>query len=196
MTIEFDENGHAVSEGVARVYYYDSLTGEYLGASNETIPEGVSIPGSSTLIAPGETTVGRVWVFASGAWTLNEDHRGQTYYSTKDQHTIVIAEIGPPPSCYVALAPSSPFDVWNGSTWVIDKDAKQQAAVVSANREKTQRLQRATETINPLQDAVDLDMATDKEKAQLTAWRKYRVLLTRIDTSPAPDINWPQAPTA
>lgn len=195
MTIEFDENGHAVTEGVARVYHYDSLTGEYLGVSDETIPEGVSIPGSSTLIAPGEIAVGRVWVFASGAWTLNEDHRGQTYYSTKDQHTIVIAEIGPPPSGYVALAPTSPFDVWNGSNWEIDKEAEQKAAIDRANSDKALRLQQATDTINPLQDAVDLDMATDEEKAELTAWRKYRVLLTRVDTSTAPDINWPQAPT-
>lgn len=196
MTIDFDENGHALCEGVARVYHYDSLTGEYLGASDETIPEGVSIPGSSTLITPGEYAAGRVWVFASGTWILNEDHRGQTYYSTEDRHTIMITEIGPPPSGYVALAPASPFDVWNGSKWVIDKDAKQKAAMEGANSEKAQRLQRATDTINTLQDAVDLDMATDEEKSQLTAWRKYRVLLTRVDTSKVPDINWPQAPTS
>ncbi|WP_241622832.1 tail fiber assembly protein [Rosenbergiella australiborealis] len=196
MTIEFDENGHALSEGVARVYHYDPLTGEYLGANDETIPEGVSIPGSSTLFAPGEYAAGRVWVFASGTWTLNEDYRGQTYYSTKDQHTIMIKEIGPPPSDYVALAPTSPFDVWDGSSWVIDKEAEQKAAIDSASGGKTQRLQQATDTINPLQDAVDLEMATDEEKAQLTAWRKYRVLLTRVDTSTAPDIDWPQAPTA
>jgi len=196
MTIEFDENGHALSEGVARVYHYDSLTGEYLGVSDETIPEGVSIPGSSTLIAPGETATGRVRVFASGEWTLKEDHRGQTYYSTKDQHTVVITEIGPPPSDYVALAPASPFDVWDGSSWVIDKKAEQKAAIDRASGEKAQRLQQATDTINPLQDAVDLEMATDEETAQLTAWRKYRVLLTRVDISTAPDIDWPQAPIA
>ncbi|WP_241649679.1 tail fiber assembly protein [Rosenbergiella collisarenosi] len=196
MAIEFDENGHALSAGIARIYHYDSLTGEYLGVSDETIPEGVSIPGSSTLIAPGETDAGRVWVFASGEWTLNEDHRGKTYYSTKDQQTIMIVEIGPPPPDYVALAPASQFDVWDGSTWVIDKEAEQKAAIDRANSEKAQRLQQATDTINPLQDAVDLEMATDEEKTQLTAWRKYRVLLTRVDASTAPDINWPQAPTA
>lgn len=196
MTIAFDENGHAVSEGIARVYHFDSVTGEYLGVSDEIIPVGVSIPGSTTLIAPGEPAAGRVWVFESGAWTLKEDHRGQTYYSTQDQHAIVIADMGPAPSGYVVLAPSSPFDVWSGSTWVIDKDAEQYAAIERANSEKAQRLQRATETINPLQDAVDLDMATDDEQAQLTAWRKYRVLLTRVDTSTAPDINWPHAPAA
>ena len=196
MTIKFDGNGHAVSEGIARIYHFDSLTGEYLGVSDENIPEGVSIPGSTTLLAPSKVKKGRVSIYDGKSWASQEDHRGQTYYSTKDQHTIMITEIGPPPSDYVALAPTSPFDVWNGSTWVIDKDAEQQAAVESVNSEKAQRLQQATDTINPLQDAVDLEMATDEEKAQLTAWRKYRVLLTRVETSTAPDIDWPQAPTA
>ncbi|ECC9764085.1 phage tail protein, partial [Salmonella enterica subsp. salamae] len=37
----------------------------------------------------------------------------------------------------------------------------------------------------------DLDEATDKEKASLLAWRKYRVLVNRVDTlNPA----WPEQP--
>ncbi|ELJ6731449.1 tail fiber assembly protein, partial [Escherichia coli] len=28
----------------------------------------------------------------------------------------------------------------------------------------------------------------------LEAWKKYRVLLNRVDTSVAPDIEWPAAP--
>lgn len=194
MTVEFDEKGHAVSEGIAHVYHFNSVTGEYLGASDETIPEGVSIPGSSTLIAPGESVTDHVWVFLSGAWELKEDHRGQTYYSTKDQSSIVVSHIGTIATEYVNLVPGSRFDVWDGSLWVIDKAAEQQAVIESINTEKAQRLQRATDTINLLQDAVDLDMATDKEKMQLTEWRKYRVLLTRVDSSTAPDIEWPDKP--
>ncbi|EHP8466655.1 tail fiber assembly protein, partial [Salmonella enterica] len=49
----------------------------------------------------------------------------------------------------------------------------------------------ATEKIAPLQDAVDLDEATDKEKASLLAWKKYRVQVNRVDTS-SPD--WPDIP--
>ncbi|MBZ3682991.1 tail fiber assembly protein, partial [Providencia rettgeri] len=52
----------------------------------------------------------------------------------------------------------------------------------------------AANAIAPLQDAVDLGMATDEEKAKLTAWKTYRVLLNRVDTSLAPDIDWPQKP--
>ncbi len=50
----------------------------------------------------------------------------------------------------------------------------------------------ASEKIVPLQDAVDLDIATDDEKAQLDEWKKYRVLVNRVDTS-NPD--WPEQPT-
>jgi len=46
-----------------------------------------------------------------------------------------------------------------------------------------------TDETNTLQDAVDLEMATDEEaarlpvaKALLTAWKKYRVLLGRVET--------------
>jgi len=44
------------------------------------------------------------------------------------------------------------------------------------------------------QDAVDADIATEQEVADLAAWKKYRVLLMRIDTSKAPDIEWPSEP--
>ncbi len=49
-------------------------------------------------------------------------------------------------------------------------------------------------TIQPLQDAIDLDIATDKEIEQLMAWKKYRVLLSRVDTSQPDRIQWPETP--
>ncbi|EFE1381709.1 TPA: tail fiber assembly protein [Escherichia coli] len=39
-----------------------------------------------------------------------------------------------------------------------------------------------------------MDIATEEEKALLAAWKKYRVLLNRVDTSVAPDIEWPAIP--
>lgn len=54
----------------------------------------------------------------------------------------------------------------------------------------------ADSEIAPLQDAVDLGIATAAESAALTEWKKYRVLLMRIDTSKAPDIEWPATPSA
>lgn len=52
----------------------------------------------------------------------------------------------------------------------------------------------ANRTIVPLQDAVDIGIATNAEIARLAEWKRYRVELSRIDTSKAPDITWPVRP--
>ncbi|WP_211284273.1 tail fiber assembly protein, partial [Xenorhabdus stockiae] len=59
---------------------------------------------------------------------------------------------------------------------------------------KRQLLTEAKEKIDIWQDAVELDMATKEEKAALLKWKKYRVLLNRVDCSTAPDIVWPEQP--
>ncbi|MGX8948438.1 tail fiber assembly protein [Providencia stuartii] len=66
--------------------------------------------------------------------------------------------------------------------------------IAEAEQKKQSLLAEANNAIAPLQDAVDLDMATDEEKVQLTAWKTYRVLLNRVDTSLAPNIDWPEKP--
>ena len=66
--------------------------------------------------------------------------------------------------------------------------------VADAELQKYALLTAANNSIAPLQDAVDLDIATDSEQSQLLAWKKYRVLLNRVDTSAAPDIEWPTQP--
>lgn len=50
--------------------------------------------------------------------------------------------------------------------------------------------------IAPLQDAVDVDEATDADVASLKAWKKYRVALSRVpEQAEYPDvIDWPVAP--
>lgn len=69
--------------------------------------------------------------------------------------------------------------------------AGQQKALADA--EKDRLIADATVAIAPLQDAVDLDMATDEEKTSLNAWKRYRVLLSRVDTS---NPVWPVSPSA
>ncbi|HHR6066242.1 TPA: tail fiber assembly protein [Providencia alcalifaciens] len=76
----------------------------------------------------------------------------------------------------------------------INPPISKEQLIAEAEQQKQPLLAEANNAIAPLQDAVDLDMATDEEVAQLTAWKKYRVLLNRIDTSLAPDIEWPEKP--
>ena len=54
-------------------------------------------------------------------------------------------------------------------------------------------LAQATLAIGPLQDAVDLGIATDDETAHLKAWKQYRVAVNRVDlTVDLP--TWPAQP--
>lgn len=66
-------------------------------------------------------------------------------------------------------------------------------AEVATRSEQTRSVLRAKadEQIAWRQDAVDAEIATDAEVAELAAWKKYRVLLMRVDTA-APD--WPATP--
>ncbi|WP_176414599.1 tail fiber assembly protein [Photorhabdus luminescens] len=90
--------------------------------------------------------------------------------------------------------PTSDFDVWNGQSWEKSLQRERAALVSRAENLKKTLLIDATSTIAPLQDAVDLGMATDTEKSAITEWRKYRRLLSRVDCSTAPDIQWPEQP--
>ncbi|WP_148873195.1 tail fiber assembly protein, partial [Serratia marcescens] len=85
-------------------------------------------------------------------------------------------------------------DRWNGSAWVKDESAENAAIISEAGAQKLGLLQTANEHIAPLQDAVDLGIADEAEEAALLAWKKYRVLLYRVDTAAAPDIDWPVTP--
>ncbi|WP_313471694.1 tail fiber assembly protein [Atlantibacter hermannii] len=66
--------------------------------------------------------------------------------------------------------------------------------VAAAEQEKQYRLTVANNQIAPLQDAVDLDMATEQEAADLLAWKKYRIQVNRVSTENAPEIEWPDKP--
>ncbi|WP_426576727.1 tail fiber assembly protein [Xenorhabdus stockiae] len=63
-----------------------------------------------------------------------------------------------------------------------------------AESEKRYRLSQATIAIAPFQYAVDLQMATEEEKASLLAWKKYCVLLSRVDCTTTLNITWPEQP--
>lgn len=75
-----------------------------------------------------------------------------------------------------------------------DEAAEKAALLRDAESKKNSLMQLANNHIAPLQDAVDLDMATDPEKQKLVDWRKYRVLLSRVDSGTAPDIDRPVNP--
>ena len=85
----------------------------------------------------------------------------------------------------------------NHGDWLYENGAITPNAAMLAQRAANQKqryLDDAGRFIAPLQDAVDLAESTEEELAHLQAWKKYRVLLNRLDTSTAPDIEWPDPP--
>lgn len=81
---------------------------------------------------------------------------------------------------------------WVYSAGKIAKSA--QAEQEAARRKVTALMNAVSQQIAVITDAIDLGMATDEEQTRLAALKTYRVMLSRVDITTAPDITWPEAP--
>ncbi|HAI7318257.1 TPA: hypothetical protein HJW14_003540 [Escherichia coli] len=171
-------------------------TNEFIGEGDAYIPPHTGLPANSTDIAPPDIPAGFVAVFNSdeSSWHLVEDHRGKTVYDVASGDALFISELGPLPENVTWLSPEGEFQKWNGTAWVKDTEAEKLFRIREAEEIKNNLMQVASEHIAPLQDAADLEIATEEEISLLEAWKKYRVLLNRVDTSTSQDIEWPALP--
>lgn len=190
----FGENGLATEPGEVRCFYYDVVTAEYTGWSDEYINVGVSMPGHSTDIDPGNEVAGKVALFGNGQWVLDEDHRGETVYSTANASASTVDYIGPVNDGFTTIPPSGPYDKWDGEKWVTDTDAQHAADVKAAEQQKAALLTEAQETISFWQTELQLGIISDEDKSSLIAWVQYIKAVQAVDTSKAPDITWPEQP--
>lgn len=178
------------------VYNLSSDTSELIGTGDCFVPANTGLPAFCTNLKPPKEKVGFVVVFDAdtGTWQYVADHRGKTYWNTQNRQMQVIDLLGDVPNEMTDKAPTSDFDTWDGNAWVKNAQAEKDFQTDIAARELKERMSLAINTISTLQDAVDLAMATEAEENRLTAWRTYRVLLSRIDTASTLDINWPPLP--
>ncbi|EDJ0999366.1 tail fiber assembly protein [Salmonella enterica] len=178
-----------------KIYNLRSDTNEFIGAGDAYIPPHTGLPANCTDIAPPDIPASHIAIFdaETETWSLHEDHRGETVYDTTTGNQVYISAPGPLPENVTSVSPDGEYQKWDSKTkvWVNDEAAEAVARLREAEGTKNRLLQIASEKIAPLQDAVDLDEATDKEKASLLAWRKYRVQVNRVDTL-NPD--WPEQP--
>ncbi|MGJ7548185.1 tail fiber assembly protein [Pseudomonas alloputida] len=177
-------------------------TGEFVGVSEadpSPLEPGVWVsPASAYRIEPPEIGVGFAALINrdSNGWELVADHRGATVYSTDTGEPRLWQALGDLPEGYTLQAPATEFDTWEDEQWVPDEAAMAEAARQVAYRKQALANQYATGRINTLQDAVDLKMASEAEANALTAWKVYRVELSRLDiTTTAPkEEDWPSSP--
>lgn len=67
--------------------------------------------------------------------------------------------------------------------------------LINSRLQKKQSLMAsASSAIAPLQDAVDIGIATDDEKTTLDKWKNYRVVLNRLSVTSSNDVDWPTIP--
>ncbi|EFC2651579.1 tail fiber assembly protein [Escherichia coli] len=193
----FDENDLATEAGNIRCFYFDPVTFEYTGWSDEYINVGVSMPGHSTDIDPGDEVDGKIAVFTNGQWELYEDHRGGTVYSTTDASAVTVDYIGPVKDGYTILAPSGPYDKWDGEKWVTDTEAQHGAAVEAAEAQRQSLIDAAMASISLIQLKLQAGRKlTQAETTRLNAVLDYIDAVTATDTSTAPDVIWPELPEA
>jgi Caudovirales tail fibre assembly protein, lambda gpK len=195
MTIEFDKEGYALTSGTVTVYNISSDTREYIGTTAEFITVGTGLPAHAYLDEPFKVKKGfAVCRTINGkGWEYVADHRGETRYSTITKQEIIITALGEYPQDSTDTAPV-PFDKWEGTQWIVDEAAKSAAMIQFATLKKAELKAVADLEISWRQDAVDGGYAEDNEVIELAAWKKYRVLLMRIDILKAQDIEWPVVP--
>ncbi|HGI8956273.1 TPA: tail fiber assembly protein [Salmonella enterica subsp. enterica serovar Javiana] len=190
MTFKMSEQAQTI-----KIFNLRSDTNEFIGAGDAYIPPHTGLPANCTDVSPPEISASHIAVFDAEAetWSLKEDHRGETVYDIATGNQVYISDPGPLPENVTSVSPDGKYQKWDGKAWVKDEAAEAAARLREAEGTKSRLLLMASGKIAPLQDAVDLDEATDKEKASLLAWRKYRVLVNRVDTT-NPD--WPYVPVS
>lgn len=98
-----------------------------------------------------------------------------------------------PPAGQTRVAGPDGMPVW------VDSPPPSDAEIRTRNEAlRTHLMKIASERIAPLVDVVDLELATDAEKAALRAWKLYRIELSRMDGLPGYPlvVKWPTPPDA
>ena len=188
-----DNNGLTISAGWAVVYNVDAK-GELLQATYQYLPIGVGLPANAYLDAPKSVKDNQAIIHNGQQWTYPKDLRGTIIYSTETGVETTMQEVGEIPEGYTTSKPTSEFDSWDGKKWQLDVSKQHQYEVNQASAKKNQLITDATAQISYLQDAVESEIASKQETQLLAEWKKYRVLVNRIDIEQAPNIDWPKQP--
>lgn len=188
-----------MTDKAPKIYNYSSVTGEFIGestADQDPLEQGNwLVPANACMDSPPSAKKGYAIVRSESGWTHIEDRRGAVY-STETGAPAELQDLGPIPEGFTEKAPPGPFHSWNGKSWRLNKDAELAGATDDAQSIRRQRLAEASVMIAPLQDAVDLQDATESEMKMLTDLKRYRVALNRIELQEGfpKNIAWPQLP--
>jgi hypothetical protein len=137
----------------------------------------------------------RAWALVDGESVQLMDRRGLVY-QTETGAALVWSALGDLPEGVTSAPFPGPYHVWRSGAWELDEAAQASATAALVLAERDSRLRAAQLRIAPLQYAVNLDMATEPEKAALLAWMRYSVSLNRVEQQSGYPlaIEWPSPP--
>ncbi|EMK0255624.1 tail fiber assembly protein [Salmonella enterica] len=191
-----DSNGLALNSGWITVYHAGP-DNEYTGASNDYLMKGVGLAAGCYADAPKIPTEPGKAVRRSNSktrWEIVADHREKTAWNTATREPVKVSFLGELPPSLTFIPPSDPFDVWDGETWVTDKEAQKNAAINDARNKKAQLLEHIINKVKIWQTQLQLGSISEENKARLIKWLDCYSLTEAINTDNAPDINWPELP--
>lgn len=193
--VTWGDDGWANSDGWAHVYCTNKQSCEYTGPADVWVSVGTGLPAGSYLDSPPREEDGKAIVRTIDGWVKVPDYRGVTAYNKQTGLPVIVDEFGELPFPLTLLEPPSRFCTWNeeSGSWEKNDLAEQQYMTAQAEQKKTALLAEATIKLDPIQDAVDIGMATPLEENALLEWKRYRILLTRVDVTKNP-IDWPPSP--
>lgn len=183
-------DGWAACSGWAQAHCADAVTAEYLGAQDVWVSVGTGLPAGAYLDAPPAPEEGQAVVRQADGWARVPDYRGVTGYDTATRQPIAITALGPLPEHCTLLAPSSPYDVWDGAAWQPDALAAEQAVLSAAQAEQARRIAVANGQIAIIKPAVDGDYAKPGHTQLLADWQRCHYELTLVPEQPG----WPSEP--
>lgn len=96
---------------------------------------------------------------------------------------------GTPPDGKIRIASSDGMPAWGDVP-----PPTQEELVAQAEQKKSLLRASADAEISWRQDAADTGIATEEENSALAQWKKYRVLLMRVDTAEGATVEWPPLP--
>ena len=126
-------------------------------------------------------------------WELVADTLGTWYDATGT--LMRIESLDADVSALTREAPPDSTSMLVNGAWGPDPAKVVAAAKANADASVSAGMSEAARQIAVLQDAVDLGIATQQESDAYTAWRRYRVLLSRVQSDLAyPNVQFPEQP--
>lgn len=193
---KLNKNGIATAAGWLTVYSVEPHQREFQSVTMEYLVAGVGLPAFGYADKPDLPGDGFALVRSADEkqWETIADYRGVTAYSTETGQSEIIAFLGELPDTLTLLAPATPYDKWNGKQWVTDTAAQHANEVAMAEQQKQALLAEAQQQITRWQIKLQLGTISDEDKASLISWMSYIDAVQAVDTSKAPDIQWPDKP--